>query len=315
LNGPEAGHSDVDLSVSLGPLRLRNPILTASGTFGYGYEFSRVLDLSLLGGIVLKSVSRDPRPGNPRPRIYETPAGMLNSIGLENPGIDVFVDKILPRLRDVDTCVVVSVAGNRDDDFVHVVEKLNVAGPDAVELNVSCPNQAEGGMAYGTVPAAVERLVSAVRAATALPLIVKLTPNVTDIAAVARAAEAGGADAISCVNTFLGLMVDWRARKPRIAGIRGRGGVSGPAIKPMALRCVRDVALAVKVPVIGLGGILTADDVLEFMVSGASAVQVGTATFVEPDVAARLPSLLARRLKEEGIGRIGELVGTLADGP
>jgi dihydroorotate dehydrogenase (NAD+) catalytic subunit len=306
----------VDLAVSVGSLRLKNPILTASGTFGFGLEFAQLYDLALLGGMVLKSVTLKPREGNPSPRIAETPAGMLNSIGLQNPGIEALCSDVLPTLEGVDTVVVVSVAGNRLEDFVECTGHLaGIDRVDAVELNVSCPNQASGGMAFGTRPDAVQELTRAVREQTDLPLWVKLTPNVTDIVSVAEAAVAGGADALCLVNTFLGMGVDWRRRKPSIAGLRGRGGVSGPAVKPMALRMVRDVCEAVTVPVVGMGGIIDPGDALEFMVCGATAVQVGTANFVDPLRASRLPAEMAQLLASEGISDVRAIVGTLADTP
>lgn len=305
-----------DLSVSVGPVALRNPVLAASGTFGFGLEYASLYDLSLLGGIVLKSVTLRPRAGNPPPRLWETAAGLLNSIGLENPGLDALCDEILPALEGADTVVVASVAGESPDEFAALAARL---GPhprvDALEINVSCPNQRGGGMAFGQQPDAAGALVRRLRSETDAPLWVKLTPNVTDVAAVAQAAEAAGADAVCLVNTFLGLAVDWRSRRPRIAGLRGRGGVSGPAVKPMALRMVRDVYEAVSVPVVGLGGLHSADDVLECMVAGAAAVQVGTAHFVDPRRGAELPGELARLLSEEGVGSARELVGTLAEAP
>ncbi len=304
----------MDLSVKLGPLALKNPVIAASGTFGFGLDFAELFSPSLLGGIVLKSLTREPRIGNPAPRIAETPSGLLNSIGLENPGLDRFVSDVLPSLSMLDTRIFASIAGGKPGEFVHLASALSEHRRiDALELNVSCPNQAEGGMAFGTSPKAVESLVTQVRKATKLPLAVKLTPNVTDIAEVARAAEAGGADIISLVNTFLGLMVDWRKRTPQIAGLRGRGGVSGPAIKPMALRMVRDVFKAVRLPLIGMGGISCASDALEFIVAGASAVQVGTANLTNPMACAELPAEMARLLESECISSLSSLVGTLAD--
>jgi dihydroorotate dehydrogenase (NAD+) catalytic subunit len=250
------------------------------------------------------------------PRIAETPSGLLNSIGLENPGISAFLAEILPALEGIDTKVIASVAGNRAGDIEFVAGRLGDRDRvDALELNVSCPNQAEGGMAFGTNPRILEDLVARVRKVYERPLMVKLSPNVTDIVGAARAAQSGGADMVSLVNTFLGLMVDWRTRRPMIAGLRGRGGVSGPAIKPMALRMVRDVFEAVDLPIVGIGGIACADDVLDFIVCGASAVQVGTANFLDPGLAARLPGELSRLLAGGGIEHLDALRGTLADGP
>ncbi len=306
--------SPVDLSVRIGPLALKNPVIAASGTFGFGLDFQGLYHPSLLGGIVLKSVTIEPRPGNPQPRIAETPCGLLNSIGLENPGVGSLVRDELPKLESIDTCVIASIAGDKPGEFVELARRLSaVQRVNALEINISCPNQSEGGMAFGTSAKATESLVGAVRKATNLPIAAKLTPNVTDIVAIAKAAWRGGADAVSLVNTFLGMMVDWRTRKPSIAGINGRGGVSGPAIKPMALRMVRDVYKSVPIPVIGMGGISTAGDALEFMIAGAAAVQIGTANFVNPAVCGSLPAEIAALLRSAGIDSAMSIVGTLQD--
>jgi len=301
------------LAVQIGSLELRNPILAASGTFGFGSEFEGVADLQALGGIVLKSLTVSPREGNPPPRIAETPAGMLNSIGLENPGLDRFLDEILPGIRELPTALVASIAADRVEDFETLARALGgAAGLAAVELNVSCPNQASGGMAFGVDPAQTAHAVRTVRPYVEKPLIVKLTPNVGDIAPIARAAEDGGADAVALVNTFQGLAVDWEERRPSIRGIRGRGGLSGPAIKPLALRFVHDAFLAVSIPVIGMGGIVTAEDVMEFVVAGSSAVQVGTANFMDPRACEKIAMELEWLLDDTVAPDLRDWIGTLA---
>lgn len=300
----------MNLSVALGPLTLKNPIMAASGTFGYGHEVSDFGDVSRLGAVVGKSITPEPRPGNPPPRIVETAAGILNSIGLANPGMDAFLAEELPRMRALGTAVLVNVAGKAVDEYVHLARRLEAAGGvDALELNMSCPNVRHGGLAFSSEAAAAGDLVAAVRAATALPIIAKLSPNVTDITAIARAVESAGADAVSLTNTLVGLAVDWRTRRPRLAGLTG--GLSGPAIKPVALRMVWQVARACAIPVIGIGGIVTVDDVLDYLVVGARAVQVGTANFLDPAGAVRLVDDLERALTAEGIGDVNDLVGTL----
>ena len=300
----------VDLSVRLGRLLLKNPVLVASGTFGYVREMAAFVRLDRLGGVVPKTVTAKPRAGNPTPRTVETAAGMLNAIGLDNDGIDHFRAHHLPYLRTVGTAVIVNVAGEDEDGFVALAEAAGAEpGVSAVELNVSCPNVSHG-LDLGVDPDSVERVVRRCRAACPLPVIAKLTPNVTDVVAVARAAGAGGADAVSLVNTFRGMAVDWRKRRPILAN--DVGGLSGPAIKPLALRMVWDVARALPdLPVIGIGGIADADDAMEFLVAGASAVQVGTATFYDPTAADRLVDDLAHRLDETGAASVAEIVGTL----
>lgn len=298
------------LTVRVGPLTLKNPLLTASGTFGYGEEVESFVDPGVYGGIVGKSISWLPRQGNPLPRVAETPSGMLNSIGLQNPGFEAFVSGYLPRMRRYDTAVVVNLVGDTIDEYVRMAERLDATpGVAAIELNISCPNCPVGGMEFGIRPDATEALVRAVRTAYRGPIFAKLTPNVTDIVPIAKAAEAGGADALSLINTFVGMGVDWRRRRPLLGGITG--GLSGPAIKPLALRLVWLVSQACGVPVIGIGGIMTADDVLEFLVAGATAVQIGTVQFVEPRAGLQILEGLERALEEEGIKQIGELVGTL----
>ena len=291
-------------------MSLKNPLLTASGTFGYGAEMESFLDPSVYGGIVGKSISWLPRQGNPPPRVAETPSGMLNSIGLQNPGFEVFLEDYLPRMRKYGTTLVVNLVGDTIDEYVRMASALQGAeGVGAIELNISCPNCAVGGMEFGIEPRATQRLVEEVRAVYTGPLIAKLTPNVTDVLPIAKAAEAGGADALSLINTFVGMAIDWRRRRPLLGGITG--GLSGPAIKPLALRLVWLVSRACGVPVIGIGGIMSADDVLEFLVAGATAVQLGTLQFVEPRAVLRLLDDLTRAVADEGLEHIGEFVGTL----
>jgi dihydroorotate dehydrogenase (NAD+) catalytic subunit len=299
----------VDLRVQLGRLSLPNPILVASGTFGYAREMERLVDLSRLGGIVPKTVTRQPRAGNKPWRTVETPAGMLNSIGLDNDGIDAFIQHHLPYLATVGSPIIVSIAGRTAEEFVEMSAQLSdAAGAAAVELNISCPN-VSGGVDFGTSPQMCERLVADCRAACRLPVIAKLTPNVTSIADVAKAAEAGGADAISLINTCQGMAVDWRRRRPMLGNVIG--GLSGPAIKPIALRCVYQAAKAVKTPLIGIGGIATLDDVMEFLVTGASAVQLGTVNFYNPTVTMTVLDGLPGAFANLGAHSIQDVVGTL----
>lgn len=299
----------VDLSVSIGSLQLQNPVLTASGTFGYGLEFRDFGDLSALGGVVVKGTTLKPRAGNRPQRIVETAAGMLNSIGLENPGVDYFLAHYLPQLRELGVTTIVNLAGNTIDEYCELAERLQQPGVAALELNISCPNVEAGGMAFGTSEEAVHQVVRQVRQYTQLPLIVKLSPNVTDIARIAMVAEEAGADAISLINTLLGMAVDIRTRRPLLGNIVG--GLSGPAIKPVALRMVWQVAQAVKVPVIGMGGIMTATDAIEFLLCGASAVQIGAANFVEPTTAWRVIDGIAEYMEEQGFASVRELSGSL----
>mgnify|MGYP000992905981 CR=1 FL=1 len=299
----------VCLEVQLGRLKLANPILVASGTFGYAREMASLVDLKRLGGVIPKTITPLPRPGNPPPRTVETNAGMLNSIGLDNDGIESFIQSHLPYLAALNTAIVVSIAGKSHDEFVGMAARLDgLPGVAALELNISCPN-VSGGVDFGTDPHMCQRLVAGARAACRLPLLAKLTPNVTDVACVARAAEAGGADAISVINTCLGLAVNWRKRRPLLGN--GMGGLSGPAIKPIALRAVYQVARAVSVPVVGIGGIATIDDVMEFLVAGASAVQIGTANFYNPRVAMEILDALPTTLAQTGATHVADVVGTL----
>ncbi len=302
-----------DLSVALGPLRLKNPVIAASGTFGYGTEFLPFLDLSELGGLVVKGLSLEPRVGNPPPRIVETPAGMLNAIGLQNVGVDAFVREKLPALAGYDTVVLANVFGETEEEYALACARLDGApGLGAIELNVSCPNTEAGGMIFGNDPIALGRVTRACRRSTRLPLLVKLSPNVTDIREGARAAEAEGADALSLVNTFVGMAVDVDRRRPVLANVAG--GLSGPAIRPLAVWMTWQASRAVKIPVVGMGGILTARDALEFILAGASAVQVGTANFIQPDACIRVIRGLEDHLTSRGLSSIREIVGTLETG-
>lgn len=302
-----------DVAVRLAGLELRNPVLVASGTYGAGLEAQDAgVDLSKIGGVVTKSVTSQRRRGNPPPRIHETAAGMLNSIGIMNPGLEGFIEEVMPRFRELPCARIVNVAGESEDDFVTLTSAFDAQdGVDGIELNVSCPN-VSGGMDYGTDPAALEPLVARCRAATRLPLIVKLTPNVTDIRVTARAAERGGADALSLVNTFVGMAVDWRNRRPELGSPTGEGGLSGPAIKPLALACMRRVREAVELPLVGIGGIMTAEDVMEFMVVGATAIQVGTVSFRDPMTPVTIATDLEILAQAEGTGPLAEIVGTLS---
>ncbi len=305
-NAPAA----TDLSVTLGRLRLANPVLVASGTFGYAREMEGLIDFARLGGIIPKTVTRQPRAGNPPPRTVETPCGMLNAIGLDNDGIDYFISHHLPYLRTLPTALVVNIAGKNEDEFPEMAGLLAPqSGIAALELNLSCPN-VSGGIDFATDPAVTARVVRRVREACPFPLIAKLTPNVTDVAPIARAAVDGGADAVSLVNTFVGMAVDWKRRRA-ILGNR-TGGLSGPAIKPLALRLVWHVSRQVRVPVIGVGGIATIDDVMEFLVAGATAVQLGTVNFYDPTACLRVVAELPAALARLGATRVAEVVGTLA---
>jgi dihydroorotate dehydrogenase (NAD+) catalytic subunit len=311
LNSPDA-HTPcpaVDLRVQLGRIALPNPVMVASGTFGYAREMQGLVDLSRLGGILPKTVTRQARQGNPPWRTIETPAGMLNSIGLDNDGIDAFIAHHLPYLASVGAPIVVSIAGRTAEEFVEMARQLGDAdGASAIELNISCPN-VSGGVDFGTNPATCERLVAGCRAATSLPIIAKLTPNVTSIADIAKSAEAGGADAISLINTCQGMAVDWRRRRPLLGNVLG--GLSGPAIKPIALRCVYQAAAGVKTPLIGVGGIATIDDVMEFLVTGATAVQLGTVNFYNPTAAIGVLDALPAALGALGAVCVADVVGTL----
>ena len=298
----------VDLSVEIGKLKLKNPIMTASGTFGYGEEFADFIDLNRLGGIIVKGTTLHHREGNPYPRMAETPSGMLNAVGLQNKGVDYFIEHIYPRIKDLDTRVIVNVSGSCIDDYVAVCEKLSPLDKvAAVEINISCPNVKQGGMGFGTTCSGAESVTSAVRKAYDGTMIVKLTPNVTDITEIARAVAAAGADAVSLTNTFLGMAIDVEKRKPMLSTITG--GLSGPCIRPIAVRMVWQVANAVKVPVVGLGGIASGRDAIEFLLAGATAVQIGTANFVDPQVTIKAIDYIEDYLKRHQITSVRELIG------
>ncbi len=310
-NGP--ADASPDLAVQLGPLRLKNPVMTASGTFGYGEEYSDFFDLRRLGAVVVKGISCKPRAGNPPPRLVETPAGMINAIGLENVGVERFLSIKLPFLRDLGVPAIVNIFGNTMEEYAELAARLDGApGIAAIEINVSCPNVKEGGMVFGTDPAMTSMVVKAVRRSTRLPVITKLTPNVTSIPEIAKAARGAGSDIISCINTVAAMSVDIFSRRPRLANIFG--GLSGPAVKPVALRCVYEVTRAVDCPVIGIGGIANATDALEFLLVGASAVQVGTANFINPACTTEIIDGIERFLKVEGISNIKNYIGTLDTG-
>ena len=295
--------------VTLAAVELKNPVMTASGTFGSGAEYSEFYDLSALGAVVTKGVANVPWPGNPTPRIAETASGMLNAIGLQNPGIDVFVQRDIPYLRKFDTKIVVNVCGKTVEDYCRVVERLAPEPVDLLEINVSCPNVKEGGIAFGQDPHALEEITKEVKKHAKQPIIMKLSPNVTDIAEMARAAEAGGADALSLINTLTGMKID--IYKKSFALANRTGGLSGPAIKPVAVRMVYQTAQAVKLPVIGMGGICTAEDALEFILAGATAVSVGTANFADPYAAKDVAEGIERYMDQQGVKDIRELIGAV----
>jgi dihydroorotate dehydrogenase (NAD+) catalytic subunit len=300
----------MDLSVRIGALRLKSPIMSASGCFGYGVEYAGTVDLSSLGAVVVKGLFLNERQGHPPPRIVETPAGMLNAIGLQGIGVHRFVREKMPELRERGATVIVNICGTTIDEYVEVARILSdVEGVAALELNISCPNIKEGGISFGCHLGNTHQVVSAVRAATKLPLIPKLTPNVTDVASFAKAAEDAGADAVSLVNTFLAMAIDVETRRPRLSNVMG--GLSGPAIRPIAVRMVYECSRRVRIPVIGMGGIASAADMLEFLIAGATAVQVGTANFVDPFIWGKLESGLRDYLQRHGLERVADVTGTL----
>lgn len=299
----------MNTKVKIAGIEFKNPIITASGTFGFGKEYVEFYDINVLGGICTKGVTLEKREGNPSPRVADTAMGMLNSVGLQNPGLDGFLRDDLEFLESLDTVVIVNVAGRTVEDYIAVVERIGETELDMIELNISCPNVKAGGMAFGIYPDSVEAITKAVRAHCTKPLIVKLSPNVASIADNARAAENGGADAISLINTLTGMAIDWRTRRTILAN--RTGGLSGPAVKPIALRMVNEAYNAVKIPIIGLGGIMTAEDALEFMVAGASAVQIGTANIFNPNAGLTIVNELTKILKACKIENVGDLVGTL----
>ena len=300
------------LSVKLGALELCNPVMTASGTFGYGLEFQDFVDLSRLGGIVVKGTTLHPREGNPYPRMAETASGMLNCVGLQNKGVDYFCKDIYPKVKDLPTNVIVNVSGSTIDDYVETARRIGeLESIPAIELNISCPNVRQGGMAFGVTCEGASSVVRAVRKAYPKTLIVKLSPNVTDIAEIARAVEAEGADSVSLINTLMGMAIDAEKRK-RILSI-GTGGLSGPAVKPVALRMVYQVARAVKIPVIGFGGIMTATDAIEFLLAGATAIEVGTANFIDPSVTMKVVEGIEAYLERHEFQSVSDIIGALEE--
>ncbi len=300
----------VDLSVNIGKLKLKNPVLTASGTFGYGEEYADFVDLNRLGGFIVKGTTLNHREGNPYPRMVETPSGMLNAVGLQNKGVDYFINEIYPRIKDVESQVIVNVSGACIEDYVKVCEKLAPLDKiEAVEINISCPNVKQGGMAFGTTCAGAESVIKAIREAYDKTIIVKLSPNVTDIAEIARAVEAAGADAVSLTNTFLGMAINVETQRPYLSTITG--GLSGACIRPIAVRMVWQVANAVKIPVVGLGGIMNGRDAVEFMLAGATAVQVGTANFVDPAVTVKIVDYIENYMVRHGIESAKDLIGAM----
>lgn len=313
IRNPKSAMGPPDLSLTFAGIKLKNPVLTASGTFGYGEEFAEFVDLNLLGGVIVKGISLKPIKGNPPPRIWETPSGMLNAIGLENPGVDVFLNEKMPYLRQYDTAVLVNMFGYSLEEYVGVAERLDGAkGISGIEVNISCPNVKAGGMAFGTDLRATFELLSAVRKATRLPLIAKLSPNVTDVTAFAKAAADAGCDGLSLINTLLGMAIDVRCRKPRLANCTG--GLSGPAIRPVAVRMVWQVARSVSLPIIGMGGIVTGEDAMEFMLAGASAVAVGTANFINPRATLDVLKGIEGFMREQKIGNLREVIGKVDAG-
>ena len=299
-----------DLKVNIAGLNLKNPVLTASGTFGYGLEFDDFIDVNRLGGIIVKATTAKLREGNPYPRMAETASGMLNAVGLQNKGVDYFIEHINPQLKKYTTNVIVNVSGSEIDDYVYVAERINqLENIPAIELNISCPNVKQGGMAFGTSCESASEVVRAVRAVYKKTLIVKLSPNVTSIAEIAKAVEASGADSVSLINTLLGMAIDAETRRPVLKNITG--GLSGPAIKPIALRMVWQVAKAVKIPIVGIGGIMNATDVVEFMLAGASAVEIGTANFIDPQITVKIIDGLEDYLNRHKIACVTDLIGKL----
>lgn len=300
----------VNLGVNIGGLNLKNPVLTASGTFGYGEEFADFVDLNRLGGFIIKGTTINHREGNPYPRMAETPSGMLNAVGLQNKGVDYFIENIYLRIKDVDSHVIVNVSGATIDDYVAVCEKLSPLDKiNAIEVNISCPNVKQGGMAFGTTCEGAAQVARAVRNAFAKTVIIKLSPNVTDITEIARAVEAEGADAVSLINTLLGMAIDVERQRPYLSTITG--GLSGPAVRPVAVRMVWQVAKAVNIPVVGLGGIMNGRDAIEFMLAGARAIQVGTANFVDPSVTMKIIDYMEDYCQRHGISDINDIVGMI----
>ncbi len=299
-----------DLRTSIGKLELPNPVMTASGTFGYGTEFADFVDLERLGGVIVKGTTLHHREGNPYPRMAETPAGMLNAVGLQNKGVDYFCEHIYPTIKDYKTNMIVNVSGSAIEDYVATAERINALEDiPAIELNISCPNVKQGGMAFGVTAKGAEEMVRAVRQVYDKTLIVKLSPNVTDITEIARAAEAAGADSVSLINTLLGMAIDAERRRPLLSTVTG--GMSGPAVKPIALRMVWQVAKAVQIPVVGLGGISNATDAIEFLLAGASAIEVGTANFIDPAVTGKIVDGINEYLDRHGFSSVRDIIGAL----
>ena len=299
-----------DLSVKIGQLQMKNPVMTASGTFGYGEEYADFIDITKIGGIIVKGTTLHKREGNPYPRMAETPSGMLNAVGLQNKGVDYFVEHIYPRIKDIDTQMIVNVSGSAIEDYVATAARMNeLEKIPAIELNISCPNVKQGGMAFGVTTKGAEEVTHAVREVYHKTLIVKLSPNVTSIADIAKAAEQGGADSVSLINTLLGMAIDAEKRKPLLSTVTG--GMSGAAVKPIALRMVWQVAQAVKIPVIGLGGIMNWRDAVEFILAGASAIQIGTANFIDPTITLKVVEGINDYLDRHGFASVADLVGAL----
>ena len=299
-----------DLSVNIGNLKLSNPVMTASGTFGYGKEFEDFVDLEKIGGIIVKGTTLHRREGNPYPRMAETPMGMLNAVGLQNKGVDYFIEKIYPQIKDIRTNMIVNVSGSAIEDYVQTAEKINaLEAIPAIELNISCPNVKQGGMAFGVTAKGASEVVKAVREVYKKTLIVKLSPNVTDITEIARAVEGSGADSVSLINTLLGMAIDAEKRRPILSTVTG--GMSGAAVKPIALRMVYQVSKAVKIPVIGLGGIMNWKDAVEFLLAGASAIQIGTANFIDPAVTVKVSEGINDYLDRHGFTSVKDIIGGL----
>lgn len=301
-----------DLKVKIAGLSLKNPVMTASGTFGYGLEFADFINLEELGGIIVKGTTLKPREGNPYPRMYETASGMLNCVGLQNKGVDYFCEHIYPKIKDIKTNMIVNVSGSAPEDYAECSARINALEQiPAIELNISCPNVKQGGMAFGVTPEGASSVVKAVRKAYGKTLIVKLSPNVTNVADIARSVVDAGADAVSLINTLMGMAIDIEKRKPVLS--IATGGLSGPAVKPVALRMVWQVAKAVNVPIIGLGGIMNAADAIEFLLAGASAIQIGTANFIDPAVTVKVVQGIDEYLEKHGCKSVNEIIGALED--
>ena len=299
----------IDTRVNIAGVELKNPVMTASGTFASGMEYSEFVDLSRLGGVVTKGVADVPWPGNPTPRVAETTGGMLNAIGLQNPGIDVFCKRDIPFLKQYDTKIMVNVCGHSTEEYLRVVERLANEPVDLLEINISCPNVKEGGIAFGQDPKAVEAITREVKKVAAQPVVMKLSPNVTDITVMARAAEAGGADAVSLINTLTGMKID--VERQTFALANKTGGMSGPAVKPVAVRMVYQVAQSVNIPIIGMGGVATAEDALEFILAGATAVSVGTANFINPYATVEIAEGIETYMKRHNIEKLTDLIGAV----